>query len=211
VSSTPAPAPSLRSRARTAAARAVALAIVCSSAAACGKSRAAGGVRATASSEASASAARAASAAAASPSAPAARRPTPASWTGTYESTAGSLYIPPDWKHVHWAGAETSAGIGEGSISLTLDPTSGRVTGTVEGPLGPGTLDGRLAEGTLTASLHPQRPSEHGFAGTLEGAVKGDHAEGTIHASLPEASALRTAIFTLSPATGAPATPAAAQ
>lgn len=197
---------SLRSRARTAAARTVVLAIVFA-AGACGKSQAGSG-QAIASSGANSSAGQAPSAAAASASAHAERPATRPAWKGTYQSAAGTLYIPPDWTHVHWAGAETNAGIGDGAIALTVNPVSGRVTGTIEGPLGPGVLDGTLADGKLTASIRPEHPSEHGFRGTLDGSVKGDHAEGTIHASLPEASALRTASFTLAPANGASAAPA---
>lgn len=194
---------SLRSRMRTAAARALLL-TGAFAAGACGKSRTAGGGQATASSGPSSSA-KAPTAAVASASAHAGRSATPAAWKGTYKSAAGTLYIPPDWKHVHWAGTETSAGVGEGAIGLAVDPASGRVTGTVEGPLGPGVLDGTLADGKLTASIRPKHPNEHGFAGTLEGSVKGERAEGTIHASLPEASALRTATFTLAATNGASA------
>ena|GEM_PF-1458251 len=203
---------SLRSHVRIVAARAVGSAVVFA-ACACGKSQATGAGHPTASSGPSSNATQGPSAAAVSASARAERPATPAAWKGTYKSAAGTLYIPPDWKHVHWAGAETSAGIGDGAIVLTVDPSSGRLTGTIEGPLGPAVLDGTLADGKLTASIHPEHPSEHGFAGTLEGSVRGDGAEGTIHASLPEGSALRAATFTLAPANGAsaaPASPAAA-
>jgi hypothetical protein len=133
----------------------------------------------------------------------------PSTWRGTYRSAAGTLYIPPEWKNVRWTGAETSAGIGEGAVTLTVDPASGRVQGTVDGPLGPATVDGVAQDGKVAATIRRRDPGDRGFTGTLEGSLSGDHGEGTMSLSLAEASALRSATFTLAPADGTPAVGAA--
>ncbi len=121
-------------------------------------------------------------------------------WTGTYKSAAGTLYIPPDWKSVRWSGADTQAGIGEGTMALDVDPATGRVAGTLEGPLGPASVDGVVSGGKLTASILRKDPSDRGFAGTLVGSVEPDRAAGTMNLSSAEANAIRAATFALGPA-----------
>ncbi len=130
-------------------------------------------------------------------SAPAAA-PATVAWTGTYTSNAGTLYIPEDWKSVHWTVPDTSAGLGPGSLALTVDGPTGRVTGTLTGPLGPATLAGLVADGKITANIARQDASDRGFTGTLIGTLSADHGEGTIHVALAEVSAVRTATFSLS-------------
>jgi hypothetical protein len=119
-------------------------------------------------------------------------------WTGTYKSSAGKLYIPEDWKSVHWNVPDTPAGLGEGTLSLTVDGATGRVSGTLAGPLGPATLAGIAGDGKLSATVARQDASDRGFAGTLQGSFSGDHGEGTIQVSLAEVSAVRSATFSLS-------------
>ncbi|MDP9001988.1 MAG: hypothetical protein M3O46_17985 [Myxococcota bacterium] len=124
---------------------------------------------------------------------------TRSAWRGSYKSAAGALYVPPDWKNVHWNVKDDGAGIGEGIIALHIDPLSGRVLGTVEGPLGPAVLEGLAADGKLTASIARKDPADQGFKGTLVGAIADDHAEGTMNVSPAEANAIRTATFMLVP------------
>jgi hypothetical protein len=119
-------------------------------------------------------------------------------WTGKYMSTAGSLYIPEDWKSVHWNVPDSGAGLGEGTVYVTVDGATGRVSGTVEGPLGPATLAGIASDGKISATVARQDASDRGFAGTLQGTLSGDHGEGTMQVSLAEVSAVRTATFSLS-------------
>jgi hypothetical protein len=130
-------------------------------------------------------------------------RQAPSAWHGSYKSQAGTLYIPPDWKGVRWNVAESTAGLGEGPMRVTLDPT-GRVQGLVEGPLGPAIIAGFAADGGLTASLRPQNPDDRGFAGTLTGRITDRGIEGTMHASPALADAIRVASFVIG-ADGAPA------
>jgi hypothetical protein len=125
--------------------------------------------------------------------------PTPTqSWHGAYKSAASALTVPPDWKKVHWSDTQSTAGIGDGTMALTVDGASGHVSGLVDGPLGPATLDGVATDGNLVATLRRKDPSDQGFAGTLLGAITADHVEGTMNVSLGLATALRTATFRLS-------------
>lgn len=121
------------------------------------------------------------------------------SWTGTYKSAAGTLYIPSDWKNVRWSGTDSPAGLGEGTMTLQIDAATGRVLGTVEGPLGPAVVDGVVRDGKLTASILRKVPSDRGFSGTLLGSLERDAAEGSMNLSSAEANAVRSATFTLSP------------
>jgi hypothetical protein len=141
------------------------------------------------------SSARATASASSAPVSPAATQ----SWRGTYKSAASTLTVPPDWKKTHWSDTQTTAGIGDGALALSIDGASGHVSGTVDGPLGPATVDGVVTEGTLAATLRRKDPSDQGFTGTLLGSVASDHVEGTMNVSLGLASALRTATFTLTP------------
>jgi hypothetical protein len=121
------------------------------------------------------------------------------SWTGVYTSVAATVYVPADWKNVRWRVAETDAGVGDGTIALHVEPASGRVRGTLDGPLGPALLDGLATESDMTATIVRKDPSDRGFTGTLMARVAVGRVEGTISASLGEASAVRKATFTLSP------------
>ena len=124
-----------------------------------------------------------------------------ANWRGSYKSTSGELYIPPEWKNVHWNVKESTAGLGEGAMTLSIDPASGRAIGSLDGPLGPATVDGLVSEGRLTATIARKEPSDQGFTGTLIGSIGGDRAEGTMNLSVAEASAVRKATFALAPET----------
>jgi hypothetical protein len=149
---------------------------------------------ATASSGSAAPPASAASATAATSSS---AKPAATAWTGTYKSVAGTLTVPPALKNVHWAGQETAAGIGDGAISFTIDPGTGRVDGSLDGPLGPAVVAGYASGATVTANIARKEPTDQGFIGTLVGTIAGDHLEGTASLSLTTAGAVRTATFTL--------------
>jgi hypothetical protein len=125
-----------------------------------------------------------------------ATREAPASWQGSYKSEPGALYIPSDWKGVRWNVSDSSSGLGEGAMRLTLDP-AGRVRGTIEGPLGPAMVVGFAADGGLTASVRPERAEERGFAGTLIARMVDGRIEGTMHVSPALADAVRVATFVL--------------
>jgi hypothetical protein len=121
-------------------------------------------------------------------------------WIGSYKSETGTLYVPTDvangkeWKTVKWRGDVSGAGLGDGPITLAVDP-SGRVSGTLAGPLGPALVNGLLAGDTLTASVTRQTPSDGGFVGTLVASVADGKLTGTIKVSQREASVIRLATF----------------
>ncbi len=140
-------------------------------------------------------------AAAIAPDQPSAREAS-ASWRGSYKSAPGTLYVPADWKSVHWNVAESSLGLGDGTIRLTIDP-GGRIQGVVEGPLGPAVVAGFAADGALTATVRPEHSEDRGFAGTLMGKVVDGRVEGTMHVSPALADIIRVATFVLG-ADGAP-------
>jgi len=121
-------------------------------------------------------------------------------WSGTYKSAAGTLYIPPEWKGVRWSGAESQAGIGEGTLEIGIDPLTGRVVGVLDGPLGPAVVDGLAAGEKVTATISRKNPSDHGFAGSLVGSIGADSVTGSMNLSSAEASTIRAASFSLAPA-----------
>jgi len=125
-------------------------------------------------------------------------------WRGTYKSVASALTAPADGKKTHWSDTQTTAGIGDGALALTVDGATGHVSGTVDGPLGPATIDGVVTDGKLAATLRRKDPTDQGFTGTILGSLAGDRLEGTMNVSIGLANALRTATFTLAPAGPAP-------
>jgi hypothetical protein len=116
-------------------------------------------------------------------------------FSGTYKSAPSALYLPPELK-VRWRPEETDAGVGEGELSLAVEP-EGRVHGAVEGPLGPAVVEGYAREGALTAKVSRKDPADHGFAGTLSATQTPGRIEGTMNLSLAAGGALRSATFVL--------------
>jgi hypothetical protein len=125
---------------------------------------------------------------------------TPSAFQGSYTSTAGPLYVPPGW-NVRWSDGDGSAGIGEGTLTMTIDLASRRVGGTVDGPLGPAILDGLVVDENVAATIVRKNPGDYGFEGTLTGALHDGHVGGTMNVSSGEASTIRTATFAAGPAT----------
>ena len=123
-------------------------------------------------------------------------------WRGPYKSAAAGITLP---KGVNWKVPEVTEGVGEGTLALAVE-AGGRVTGTVEGVLGPAIVDGRLADDKVTAVLRRQDPADHGFTGTLSGEVAQGHLRGTMNCAQADVSAVRTATFELEP--GPPPEPA---
>jgi hypothetical protein len=119
-----------------------------------------------------------------------------AGWKGGYKSVAGTITLPKD---VKWKVPDSTDGIGEGTIAMTVDRPSGRVRGTLDGVLGPATIDGLASDGKLTATVARQDPTDHGFTGTLSGDLGDAGAHGTMNMALAEVSAVRNATFELAP------------
>jgi hypothetical protein len=126
--------------------------------------------------------------------APAATGPT--AWKGSYKSVAGTMVLPKD---VKWKVPEIAAGVGEGTIVLTVDRSTHRVQGTIDGVLGPAIIDGLALDGKITAAVSRQNPADQGFTGTLSGDMADAGTSGTINVALADVSAVRNATFVLAP------------
>lgn len=118
-------------------------------------------------------------------------------WHGTYRSESATIFVPPEWKGVRWSVPATSSGLGDGAMDIAID-VGGRVSGSLDGPLGPARLDGVVSGSTITASVLRRDPSDHGYGGTLIATVAGEGIQGTMNLSLGEAGAVRSATFSLS-------------
>lgn len=122
-----------------------------------------------------------------------------AEWHGSYDSVAGTLYIAPQLKGVKWVVPDTDAGLGTGAITLSVERSTGRIRGEVEGPLGPALIDGYAEGPTMSATMARKDPTDRGFTGTLEAQQDDAGVSGTLHVALAEVSAVRTATFHLTP------------
>jgi hypothetical protein len=118
------------------------------------------------------------------------------SWKGGYKSVEGTFVLPKD---VKWKVPESPAGLGDGTIVLTMDRGTGRVQGTVDGALGPATIDGVAVDGRVTANVSRADPSDHGFTGTLQGTAGDTTLQGTMNLTQADVTAVRNATFQLSP------------
>jgi hypothetical protein len=108
----------------------------------------------------------------------------------------GTIVLPKD---VKWKIPESAAGVGDGTIALTVDRATRRVQGKVDGVLGPATIEGVAIDGKITATVSREDPKDHGFTGTLSGDVGDTATRGTMNLALADVSAVRNATFELSP------------
>jgi hypothetical protein len=122
----------------------------------------------------------------------------PTSMQGTYKTTAGTLVVTADWRKTHFAAPESSAGIGEGTMTVQVDG-AGRVTGTLDGVLGAAVLEGKVSGDNLSAAIRRKDPTDRGFAGTLVGTAAAGGTTGTMNLASAEGGVVRTGTFTLSP------------
>lgn len=138
----------------------------------------------------------ASSATASEAGAPSAKAPgTASSFSGKYTTEAVTAIAVPEG--TKWKGEDGTEGTGEGTLTLEA-AADGRVTGTVEGPLGPALVEGLLEGDSLTASFRRKDPADNGFYGTILGKVAGDKVEGSVAASRGNAGLVRTGKLTLS-------------
>jgi len=144
------------------------------------------------SASASASAAPPASAA---PSASAAN----SRYVGTYEAKRAELFVPDagEYEGFKFRGDADAGALGPGTLSFSVDPATGVVSGELEGPLGPGTIAGVAHDGSLSFHLTPRGGEDAmAFRGTATGTLDGGAATGRIQASSWRANVLREADFT---------------
>jgi hypothetical protein len=143
------------------------------------------------------SAQAATSASAVPPTAPAA--PTVAIWTGTYTSAPGSMYVYDggEWKGVHFRGDDASDGLGDGALSVTVDPKTHLVRGTGTGVLGEVVISGAVTDKEMTFSILRKDTTDRGLTGTGVGTVNGSAVSGSMKLSRGDAHIIREVKFTL--------------
>lgn len=120
-----------------------------------------------------------------------------AKYAGKYTVVAGTMYVPAekDWASVKFKNDETKH-LGDGDITLAVDP-SGRVSGGTEaGPLGVSVIDGMSEGGVLTAAIRRKDPTDEGLTGTLVAKVADGSLEGTMKLAEFNAAVVRTATVT---------------
>jgi hypothetical protein len=117
-------------------------------------------------------------------------------FTGTYTSTAGTLYVPDAeaWSHLKFRGDDAGA-LGEGTITFTVEADGGAVTGSLRGPLGPATLSGVADGSSLSFHVSPQGGDELSLSGTGTALLDGGAATGELHVSSWRGNVLREATF----------------
>jgi hypothetical protein len=121
-----------------------------------------------------------------------------ASFHGKYTLKPSTMYIPDDkdWKGVKFKNDE-SKHVGDGDITIDIDP-SGRVSGSSEGgALGAAIIDGSRDGADVTATIRRKDPADEGLMGTLVGKIAGDKLEGTMRLSDANASSVREASFAI--------------
>lgn len=163
---------------------------------ACGHSSP-GGATGASSSTAGASASAAPVASAAASASVAAPPASPVSWTGTYKTTPSLLAIPSAFAKTYRPASDTTTGVGDGTMQLTVDPATHRVTGTLDGAIGPAVVDGVLGEGQLSGSVRRKDATDKGLAGTLLATIASDKMTGTLTLASGDGNTLRTGTFTL--------------
>lgn len=129
----------------------------------------------------------------------------PVRWAGTYTSERAAYFIPrvgdvpnaADWDAVKQRPEDGGAALGEGAFELIVDAATGRVRGTVEGPLGPATIAGSLAKGgAIAATVTRKDATDEGVTGTLVATPDGEVLKGEMRLSEWNAVVLRRATFT---------------
>ncbi len=144
--------------------------------------------------------------ASASASAAANAAPSPLTrWTGTYASEKALMYIPrdgdvpnaKDWDGVKFRGDDAGIGLGDGTMTLTLDRATGRVTGSLEGSAGPAVLYGSFGDGRLAATVARKDATDEGLTGVAVATVSDTVVEGSMRLAESNARVVRVATFTL--------------
>jgi hypothetical protein len=120
----------------------------------------------------------------------------PATYAGTYNAERGTLYVPDAeaWKGIGLKPDDAGA-TGEGPLTLVIDPGSGAVSGSLEGPLGPATLSGVSQEGAISFQVAPKDKTDLAFRGTGTASIDAGVVSGEMHLSSWRANVLREATF----------------
>jgi hypothetical protein len=138
----------------------------------------------------------------------AAAKPPPAitTWSGKYTSEPGSLYVfdGGEWASVTWRGDEAGIGLGDGTLTLTVNRETKEVRGTAEGAIGDVVLVGSIADDTVTGSVLRKDPQDRGLTGTLIAKLSGEALSGSMKLSVANARVIREVKFTVTHAKAGP-------
>jgi hypothetical protein len=160
----------------------------------CGDPSSNGGVGTSASGAVSAPG-PAASATASVSATPSAARPSEgrSDFEGNYEVKKAEIELAPGVRVSTWKKDAGDVATGTGKIGLVLH-AGGRVSGTLDGPLGPATLRGEHSDATVSATITPDDPTREGsFEGTLWGTKEGETIAFQLSATTADAALVRTA------------------
>lgn len=131
---------------------------------------------------------------------PAARAGALRAWKGTYKTIPAALSVTADWSKTHWGSADTTSGVGEGTLALSIDPGTGRVTGSLDGAAGPAVIEGTASATQVTASVLRKDPADRGLAGTLVATQAPGAITGIMTLATGDGAVLRAGTFSLAPA-----------
>jgi hypothetical protein len=121
----------------------------------------------------------------------------PLTWKGTYKTAPGTLTVPADLAKTHWSSSDTTTGVGDGTMQLTVDRATHRVSGALDGAVGAAVVEGQLGDGQLSGAVRRKDPTDKGLVGTLLAAVSPDKVTGTLTLATGDGATLRTGTFTL--------------
>jgi hypothetical protein len=130
----------------------------------------------------------------------------PVTFGGTYTSVATDG-LDAGWTPVNFRGEDASTGLGSGKVELVVDFATNRVTGTVDGPVGPAVISGFYDSktGDLNGTVQRKEPGDDGLSGSLLAKIPAsrDAVTGKLQLSSGRANVLRVATFEAKP-TAAP-------
>lgn len=112
---------------------------------------------------------------------------------GDYESKKAEIALAPGVRVGDWKRDDGASATGMGKLLLDI-AADGTVSGSIEGPLGPGLVRGVYSEGLLSASLSPGDPTRvDSFEGTLSGTLDGESLRVELSAATADARVARRA------------------
>jgi hypothetical protein len=118
-------------------------------------------------------------------------------WTGSYQSVAHRLDLPPKLGGLPiWKIDDGKRAVGQGKISMTVQP-DGTIAGAASGPLGDQALRGAMEGDAIAAKFVPMPADLSGYAGTLVARREGDHLTGTFAAATSDGLLAREGTLTL--------------
>jgi hypothetical protein len=120
-----------------------------------------------------------------------------ASYAVKYTLAPSTMYVPDnkEYSGVKFKNDESKF-VGDGTMTLVIDP-AGRVSGTSEGgPLGAAVVEGTVQGDLVTANIRRKDALDEGLTGTLIAKKDGDKLEGTMKLSEFNAAVVREAKIT---------------